>query len=960
MSNSHRATPWLGRAPRFLLLLALVACTSQPQQAAEVRYAAAVRPWEHERSDIPVDPRIRFGRLDNGMRYAWVKNAEPKNRSCLRLHVDVGSLAEDDSERGMAHFLEHMAFNGTKDWPGTSLIEWFQQQGMAFGPDTNAMTGFSETVYEIDLPTSDPRSIGEGLSVFRGFVDGMLLDPQEVEDEKGVIDAEERERDSPNMRMLERSLEIELAGTRIPSRLPIGEKAVREEFTAESVRRFYRRWYRPEKLTLVLVGDFGDLDPTAMIAQTFADLQVPREKPLSEPAIGKPTFPRPFYSIEEDDASAVNISISRARPWEDRPDDLAHARRDLPLSFARQMLNLRLHELSKEEDAPFIGAGAGSLRDNGLRAEEGESLDIQCTGEKWAQALAACNVELRRALEKGFEDEEFAEVRADTLRSLDEAVDRERTRSSRNWATELVTASEDRHVPASAAAEREIYRPMIEALDAKACHEAYTEAWKRGEWVVSVSGNVDLGPDGEKALREAWEASLAIPVEAKESQADAPFAYSSDPTKSGAIASRSHQEEFDLHQVVFENGVKLHVKKTDFQEKQILAYALVGEGELSLDPKDRVLGIAASSVFTGGGLGAHDDDQIRRLTAGRRVGVGFDMGEQAFSVGGPTTREDLLLQCELMRAYLVDPGWREEGLRQLQQQIPVWFESFEHQPSGPLTLEFLPEFYSNDARARFPSRERFESLTTEQVRDWLRASLDAAPIDLVFIGDLDVDAVVDAAAKTFGTLPERRARDPHEERLKPVELQAGLRRDYAIETDDPKTFVMLAYPATDGRDAATRRRLHFLGSVLSDRLRVQIREKLGAAYSPSAGAQASESTPRDGWIAIQATAEPDKVAEVVEACLAAADEMATKGLTDEEIERQRKPVQAEIRERLRTNGYWLRALSGLHDGKDAFADMRTYATFVDSIGREELERLAREYLPKSRASVAVVAPKKSP
>jgi len=188
MSISHRATPCLRRVPHFLVLLALVACAAQPQQAAEVRSPAAVRAWEHERSDIPVDPRIRFGRLENGMRYAWVKNAEPKDRSCLRLHVDVGSLSEEDSERGMAHFLEHMAFNGTENWPGTSLIEWFQSHGMAFGPDTNAMTGFSETVYEIDLPTSDPGSIGESLSVFRGFVDGMLLDPKEVDDEKGVVD----------------------------------------------------------------------------------------------------------------------------------------------------------------------------------------------------------------------------------------------------------------------------------------------------------------------------------------------------------------------------------------------------------------------------------------------------------------------------------------------------------------------------------------------------------------------------------------------------------------------------------------------------------------------------------------------------------------------------------------------------------------------------------------------------
>lgn len=954
-----RAMPWSRRAPHFLLALALAACAAcagGPQKAVEAP-AVAARAWEHEHSDIPVDPRIHFGRLENGMRYAWVKNAEPKERCCLRLHVDVGSLAEEESERGMAHFLEHMAFNGTERWPGTSLVEWFQRHGMAFGPDTNAMTGFSETVYEIDLPTSDAGSIGEGLSVFRGFVDGMLLEAGEVEDEKGVVDAEERERDSPGVRILERSFEIELAGTRIPDRMPIGEKSARDAFTSESIRRFYRRWYRPEKLTLLLVGDLGEVDPTGMIERTFADLRVPTEAPDPEPALGEPSFERRFYSVAEQDASAVTISIGRARAWEERPDDLAHAQRDLPLSFARQMLALRLHELSKQENAPFLAARATSLHGNGLRAEDGEGLDIQCTSDKWAQALAACSVELRRTLETGFEEHEVAEVRADTLRGLDETVERERTRSSRSWAAELVSAAEDRHVPIAAADERGIYRPMVEALDSKACHEAYAAAWKNGVWIVSVSGNVDLGPEAEQSVRAAWEGSLEIPVEARESEVDAPFAYASDPGAAGAIASRSHEPEFDLEQAVFENGVRLHAKKTDFKEGEILAYAFVGEGELALEPTDRVLGIAAAPVLVGGGLGAHDADQLRRLTAGRTVGVGLDLGEQAFTLGGATTSEDLVLQCEMMRAYLDDPGWREEGLRQLEKQIPVLFESFEHQPQGPLTLEFLPEFYSGDARARFPDRARFDSLTTSQVRDWLRASLDAAPIDLVFVGDLDVDAVVDAAARTFGTLPKRRAREPHEERLAPVELQTGLRRTYAIDTEVPKAFVMIAYPATDGRDASMRRRLHFLGSVLMDRLRVQVREKLGAAYSPSAGVRVSETTPRDGWLGIQAMAEPDKAEELVEACLAVADEMATKGLTQEEINRQRNPVQAEIRERLRTNSYWLQALSDLHAGKDACADMRSYPTFVDTIGLGDLEPLAREYLDRTRASVVVVAPK---
>src|SRR5688572_7166169 len=185
------------------------------------------RPWEHATSDVPVDQRIRFGALDNGLRWAWAENSEPEMRCYLRLHVDVGSLAEEESERGMAHFLEHMAFNGSAHFPAGTLIEWFQKHGMAFGADTNAHTDFGETVYKLDLPNADEATLREGLRVLRDFADGLLLAEEEIEREKGVIDGEERERDSAGWRVFLRQLERFFAGTRVAERLPIGEPEVR-------------------------------------------------------------------------------------------------------------------------------------------------------------------------------------------------------------------------------------------------------------------------------------------------------------------------------------------------------------------------------------------------------------------------------------------------------------------------------------------------------------------------------------------------------------------------------------------------------------------------------------------------------------------------------------------------------------------------------------------------------------
>ncbi|MCB9915081.1 MAG: insulinase family protein [Planctomycetes bacterium] len=266
------------------LLLCLPALLQSADHGAAPREAGTAAPWPQATSDVPVDPRVHFGHLDNGLRYAWANNAEPKERVYVRLHVDAGSFAERDDEVGMAHFLEHMAFNGSRHFAAGTLIEWFQEHGMSFGADTNAHTAFSETVYKLDLPNRDETTLREGLTVLRDFADGLTLADEEVQNEKGVIDGEERERDSAGFRTFRKVFEKLYAGTTPPNRLPIGTKPVRDAFTAESVRAFYTNWYRPENMTLVVVGDLRDYDPLPLITELFGDMQGPARPSRSSPA----------------------------------------------------------------------------------------------------------------------------------------------------------------------------------------------------------------------------------------------------------------------------------------------------------------------------------------------------------------------------------------------------------------------------------------------------------------------------------------------------------------------------------------------------------------------------------------------------------------------------------------------------------------------------------------------------
>lgn len=935
------------------LLLAVVLGFSG-ETASGQRSRAMPDRWEHESSDIAVRPDIRFGHLANGMRYAWLSNSEPDQRSYVRLHVDVGSLSETDAEQGMAHFLEHLAFNGSKRFPAGTLIEWFQKQGMAFGADTNASTSFSETIYMLDLPTSDEETLREGFEVLRDFADALLLEPEEVEAEKGVIDGEERERDSAGARTAEKWLRRMYHGTRYADRLPIGTKERRDAFTAKSVRRFYETWYRPENMTLLLVGDFEDYDPTALIKKSFSSMKAPESAPQEEPANVTPEIKGQFFLLNEEELPVLQLQISRLRPYVDEPMTVATMREDLPLAYARRIVNLRLRELAKQQDAPFLGATLGSATQFDIF--DGEELAIVCAPEKWQAAMAACERELRRSLRYGFQEAELAELRADALRALDESVEREKTRSSASHVAALLAAAEHRYVPATAATMRSIMAPAIRELTVESCHRALVRSWNDGTLCITGSGNLDLGEDAGKQLLEAWQKSASVEVKAAETIESSSWAYASSAEQPGEIVERKHVKDLDLHLVRFANGVRLNLKKTDFKKNQVLVGGRLGEGRLTLPKGADSLATAGDSLLSLSGLGAHDEEQIRRLTAGKLVGFRMETGEDSFAFGGATTSDDLLMQLEMICAHLTDPGWREDGLHQMRRYLPQMFEALDHQHSGPVVRNFLPDLYGGDLHFRYPTEDELAGIEAVEIREWLQPHLGKAPLEVEMVGDFDVEEAISAAARTLGKLPARRDEMAFTERRKINPAKTGLRSTYRVDTEVQKSLVLVVFPTADGFDTTRRRTLGFLAQVVNDRLRLEVRERLGMAYSPAAINQSSTVFPGVGKLTIQVMADPAAADAVVEACLGVARSLATTGVTAEEVDRLRSPLAASIRDAMRSNSYWMSAIKRAQSDPGSLDDARSVLGFYESIDVAPLTAAAKKYLKPASASVLIVHP----
>lgn len=910
--------------------------------------------FAHESSDLPVDPTVRFGTLSNGLRYAIMHNAEPKGRVSLRLLISAGSFMETEEQRGLAHFLEHMSFNGSTHYAPGTLVEFFQRMGMSFGGDTNAYTSFDQTVYMLELPNAQEATLNEGLQVFADYAGGLLLGADEIDKERGIILSEERTRDNVNYRTMVAEMKFVLAGTHIPERIPIGLVDVIKNAPREQFLSFYNTWYRPDLMSVVIVGD---VDVATVEAKLQAALSPVTARAAAQPEpdrgrVAEFTGVRAKYHAEPE-AAATSVALSTLVPWQREPDTAANRLKDLPRWLATMMLNRRLDILSKKEGAPFSRAVASVNEAYNLLREA--SMDVTCKPEQWTAALGVADQELRRALEHGFQAAELKEAVAGLLNGLEQAEKSAATRRSDALARALVRCLQENEVFTTPAADRALFAPALAKITPEECHAALRNAWATTSRYVLVSGNAKIEGDAEAAIVAAYEASRAQPVAAPAAIADATFAYTNF-GPAGTVANRQEVADLGVTLVTFANGVRLNLKPTDFEANRIRFTLRVGNGQLT-EPRDqRGLSYFASNTFIAGGLGKHSSDELRRIVAGRTVGVGFNVVPDAFSLGGMTNKNDLLLELQLAAAHLTDPGYRPEALRQVRKGIDQLYNSFAHTPNGPLSTEVPNLLAGGDSRFGLPGKEVMQARTLDEVKAWLTPQLARGALEITLVGDLDRDAAIAAVAATFGALPAREAK-PALEDLRQITVPAQpFARTYRIPTEIPKGVVVNYWHTADGRDVKVARRLNLLADVLADRLRVKVREEIGGAYSPGAGSNTSDVYRDYGWMLANLTVDPAQAQAISDVTVALADDLARNGVTEDELNRARLPLLTQIRESLRNNGYWLNILARAQEKPEVLDYARTRLADVESITKAELDELARRYLGADRVFRVTVLP----
>jgi zinc protease len=918
----------------------------------------AAIPFPQAESDLKADPAATFGTLPNGVRYVVMPNHEPKGRASLRLLVLAGSFNETEAQRGLAHFLEHMAFNGSTHYAPGTLVEKLQRLGMGFGADTNASTSFDHTLYQLELPDTAPATLSEGLQILADYSGGLLLEQKMVDKERGIILSEKRARDSVGYRTMVAQMEFIEAGTRIPERLPIGLQDVIEKSNRDPFVDFYNTWYRPENLVVIVVGDIDGPSIQKQIVDGFSGLapRGPAPVPTDLGTVATFTGVKALFHREAE-APDTRIVIASAVPYAHEADNSANRIKYLPRDLAVDMLNRRLEILAKKDNAPFIHASSSVEESfNLLRVAD---IDVSCRADQWTSAMVVADSELRRALNFGFRKDELKEEAADFRNTVEQAVKSASTRRSDALAGDLAESLVDREVFTSPADDLALYGAALDKVTTEQCAQALRDAWSSPGRYVFVAGNVMLIGDGNSIVQSAYTRAEATDVKPTDAELEVPWAYS-DFGAAGAVASRTHVDDLDITQVTFANGVRLNLKKTDFEADTIHLAARLGTGQLTEPVSEPGLATFARLTYSAGGLGKHSVDDLERILAGKTVGVAFSASPDAFVLGGQTNKEDLALEFQLFTATIEDPGYRPEAMRVARKRIDEAYLSFTHTLGGPLALEVPKLLASGDPRFGLPSKEEMSARSLDELKAWLAPQLSEGALEVSLVGDFDVEAAIGIAAKTIGTLPKRAPRPALEAQHKVVFPKQPFSKEYGIDSQIPKALAAAYYPTTDGMDIHRARRLNMLAEILGDRLRVKIREQMGSTYAPSAGSSASDIFPGYGYIAAIVELDPKRTKEIQDVVIEVASDLQANGATQDELDRAKNPTLTSIRETERTNKYWLTVLGRSQERPEVLDWARSRREDFTSISKADIDALAKSYLSPDAVSRLIIQPYTAP
>lgn len=937
----------LGLAFTVTPLFAQAPATAEQPQEAIAQNAVKQR-------ELVRDPQIVSGKLENGLTYIIRPTTEPAGRASVRLYVATGSLDEQAETSGISHFLEHMVFNGSRTFERGELIPTMQKLGLGFGGDANAYTGLEQTVYMLDLPNLQDETVNFAFTIMRDFADGATLADDAIDHERGIIVSELKSRDSESYRTTLALIDQLAEGTRIATFMPIGKEEVIRNAPYELFRKYYRENYVPERMTVVVTGDFDPATAESWVRKHF-DSMVATPAP-TRPDNGKLTNLGPSDKlIPNSEQANVSVMASVVKPWQYEADTFENRVKNFPLELACRMLNNRLSRIARKADAPILAADVSESELFHMADTFGFSLTA--TPDKWKVALITVEQELRKAIEYGFEPHEYQETLSAIASGITHATQSWETVPAPSMANNLIECLKNNSVPTTPAEDMRVFRAAVEYLSANpdCCRQALKEAFDYSRVKLTMSGALPEGTTTE-SLRGTFNESAATPVQKPELKAARPFAYDhiGEP---GQIVKQEYIEDLGVTTLTLSNGIRVNLKPVDFRKGGLTVSAAIDGGSMHMPIKPG-LGMVVSNLMSMSGLAEHDIDELKRIMMGHNVGLNFGVSDCRYTVSGGTTQEDLELQCKLIVANILHPGYKQDALALMHSKLPGFYRRLSTTPDGAYTMQSAKALYGNDPRFNLPTMEELMAVTVDDVKAAVEPFLQKGAIEVTLVGDFDLAATLPIIERTFGAMPARNTEftEPTAEQ-RTINIQPwGQRKFFPYPTQLDKTIVTHVRPAGNGMDRHRNRRLTVLCSIVRAKLFDGIRAEMGETYSPTVQLEVNQEYANAATIVTASAGVKGNREKVSAAMDCILTDIGKGNITQEDFDCAIRPLISSTEKSLRQNGFWSGSLAALQSDPEQADLIRDLLPDLRSITLEEIQELAREIFGKDNANFYFTVP----
>ena len=905
---------------------------------------------------IPVDTALTAGRFDNGFSYFIRRNSMPENRIELRLAVNAGSVLEDDDQQGIAHFCEHMAFNGTAHFAKRQIVDFMESIGMRFGPEINAHTGFDDTVYKLTVPADSIHLVETAFQILADWAHLITFEPGQIEKERKVIVEEWRQGRGAEARMLDKQLPVLFRGSRYAYRLPIGRKEVIETCPHETLKRFYTDWYRPDLMAVVAVGDFNRADILRLIDKYFRNIPA-HPDPRPRTLFPVPDHTETLFAIASDPEairSEVGIYYKMAPRAEKTMRDY---RRMIMINLHDAMMNQRLYELTKLENPPYLYGLAA--KGDFVRSKGVYYLVAGVEEKGFEEGFEALLTEAERVRRYGFTQEELERAKTNMLRYLEKLYEeRDKTESvyfANEYTRHFLT---EEPVPgiANEYAATSVILPDIQ-LDAV---NALTQ-----QWISDVNRVVLVDAPERNDLKVPSESQLMAVMNRTVSKEIPPYSETvsgeplvPDPPDPADIIHENTIDALDVTEWTMENGVRVILKPTDFKNDEI-RFAAFSPGGHSLVPDEAYVAAAtAASVVKECGFGAFSSIELDKRLTGKVVNVNPTIGSLTEGMGGSCSPRDMETMFELIYMVFTSPRRDEAAFHSLQSRIRGYIENRDARPE----TAFRDTLQVTLARHHFRARPWSEAILNEMdlntsFRFYKDRFGDASDFTFIFVGNFSLDRIRPYVRRYLGGLPsQNRIESWKDLGIVPPE---GVIRKTIIKGLEPKSRVQLVFPGSYHWSRENNYLLDALADLMRIRLRVVLREDMGGTYGVGVWASTSH-YPRERYsLNISFGCAPGKVDEMIQAVFATMDTLQTSGPGVLDVLKVKESHLRRYEVNLRQNSFWLGALRETYYHRMNPHSILDYISLVENLTAEDLKNAARLYFTGENYIQVVLNPEKA-